>query len=102
MSLLIEIQAQIAALQAQATEIKSRELNEKISMIKETMAAYGITVEQLQNKPAKSVAVKSANPAQPKYTGPNGESWSGRGLMPKWMSALVAEGHSKEEYLINK
>ncbi len=102
MSLLIEIQAKIAELEAQAAEIKSRELNEKISMIKETMVAYGITVEQLQNKPAKVASAKSANPAQPKYTGPNGESWSGRGLMPKWMSALVAEGHTKEEYLINK
>lgn len=34
------------------------------------------------------------------YQGPNGESWSGRGLAPRWITALEEEGHSKDEYLI--
>jgi len=101
----MDIQQQIAELQAQAAEIKSREFNEKLNMIKETMATYGITLEDLQGKTAKAprqVGSKSVNPAPAKYAGPNGESWSGRGLMPKWMTALVAENHTKDEYLINK
>jgi DNA-binding protein H-NS len=102
MSSLIDIQKQIAELQAKADEIKTREFNEKVAMIKETMATYGITVEDLQGKPAKTSKVKSSSPAPTKYTGPNGESWSGRGLMPRWLAAIVAEGHSKEEYLIAK
>ncbi|MDD2880585.1 MAG: H-NS histone family protein [Rhodoferax sp.] len=105
MSSLIDIQKQIAELQAQEAEIKEREFNEKVIMIKETMASYGITVEDLQGKPAKATRVagtKSANPAPAKFKGPNGESWSGRGLAPKWMAALISEGHAKEEYLINK
>jgi DNA-binding protein H-NS len=36
----------------------------------------------------------------PKYQGPNGETWTGRGLMPRWMAALVAEGKSKEDFAI--
>jgi len=36
-----------------------------------------------------------------KFRGPNGEAWSGRGLMPKWLSALVAQGRSKEEFAIS-
>jgi len=102
MSSLIDIQNQIAELQAKAQEIKSREFNEKIAMIKETMLAYGISVEDLQGRPAKAGKVKSASSAPAKYTGPNGESWTGRGLMPRWLSALVKDGHSKEEYLIAK
>lgn len=82
--------------------MKAREFNEKVAMIKETMAAYGITIEDLQGKPAKTGKAKSSTPAPAKYTGPNGESWSGRGLMPRWLTALVAEGHAKEEYLIAK
>lgn len=35
-----------------------------------------------------------------KFRGPNGESWTGRGLMPRWLSALVAEGRRKEEFAI--
>jgi DNA-binding protein H-NS len=35
-----------------------------------------------------------------KYRGPNGETWSGRGLMPRWMATLVASGRTKEEFAI--
>lgn len=82
--------------------MKAREFDEKVAMIKETMAAYGITTEDLQGKSAKASRTKSSSPAPAKYTGPNGESWSGRGLAPKWLTALIAEGHAKDEYLINK
>lgn len=105
MSSLIDIQKQIAELQAQEAEIKAREFNEKVIMIKETMASYGITVEDLQGRSAKTPkasGAKSANPAPDKYRGPNGESWSGRGLAPKWLTGLIADGHAKDEYLINK
>jgi len=34
------------------------------------------------------------------YRGPNGETWSGRGLMPKWLAVLVQAGQSKETYRI--
>lgn len=33
------------------------------------------------------------------YYGPMGETWSGRGLMPKWLSVLVRNGTSKEAFL---
>jgi DNA-binding protein H-NS len=36
----------------------------------------------------------------PKYRGPGGETWAGRGAMPRWLKALVKEGHSIEEFLI--
>ncbi len=106
MSSLVDIQKQIAELQAKAAEIKARELAEKVAMIKETMLSYGITFEDLQG--SKSVRVpkvagtKSSNPAPVKFSGPNGETWSGRGLAPKWMTALINAGRIKEEFLINK
>jgi DNA-binding protein H-NS len=49
---------------------------------------------------ADSGAKKTAKPVEAKYRGPNGESWSGRGLMPKWMRALVAEGKSKQDFAV--
>ena len=36
----------------------------------------------------------------PKYRGPNGETWTGRGLQPRWLSALVAEGRTPEEFAV--
>ena len=36
----------------------------------------------------------------PKYRGPNGETWTGRGRMPRWLTALTQAGHEASEYLI--
>jgi DNA-binding protein H-NS len=47
-------------------------------------------------KPRGDTGVKHAA----KYRGPNGEEWSGRGRMPKWLAALEAEGRGREEFLI--
>jgi hypothetical protein len=34
------------------------------------------------------------------YRGPNGETWTGRGLMPRWLTVLVKEGQDKENFRI--
>ena len=117
MSNLIELQGQIEKLQKQANDIKAREFDKTVADIKAQMLAFGITVKDLtatkatgkgKGKAAKTVratkansgAKKAAKPVEAKYRGPNGESWSGRGLMPKWMQALVAEGKSKQDFAI--
>ena len=38
----------------------------------------------------------------PKYRGPGGETWAGRGATPRWLAALLKEGHSVEEFAIAK
>jgi DNA-binding protein H-NS len=40
-------------------------------------------------------------PVEAKYRGPNGELWSGRGRMPKWLHAAEAEGQPRDSFLIN-
>jgi len=40
------------------------------------------------------VAPKYRNPANPE------EVWSGRGMAPRWMAAYLAQGKSKDEFLI--
>lgn len=44
--------------------------------------------------PAKGIKVK------PKYRGPKGETWAGRGMRPIWLAALIKKGHKLEEYAI--
>ena len=48
----------------------------------------------------KAATAKSGASVAAKYRGPNGETWSGRGLMPRWLSALVAQGQAKDSFLI--
>jgi DNA-binding protein H-NS len=40
-------------------------------------------------------------PVEAKYRGPNGELWSGRGRMPKWLHAAEAEGKPRDNFLIS-
>ena len=115
MSNLVNIQSQIEKLQKQASEIKAREFHTTVADIREKMQAFGITVKDLQKAsvskkvavqlPAKKRASASAKkatgaPVAAKYRGPEGQTWSGRGLKPRWMAALIAQGHTKEEFII--
>ena len=37
----------------------------------------------------------------PKYRGPKGETWSGRGLKPRWLTAAMNEGKELQDFLID-
>jgi len=117
MNNLVDIQNQIQKLQKQASEIKSREFDKTVQDIRAKMAAFGITVKDLQaaasgggkgrGKTKVAVQPKAASSKKKagavvaaKFRGPNGEVWSGRGLTPRWLSALVAQGKTKEEFAI--
>src|SRR4051812_46961111 len=109
MNNLVDIQLQIQKLQKQASEIKDREFDKTIQDILSKMQAFGITVKDLQTantagrkgrgkastpgqaKAAGAKSKKSGAVVAAKYRGPNGESWSGRGLTPRWLSTLLAD-----------
>jgi DNA-binding protein H-NS len=38
----------------------------------------------------------------PKFRGPEGETWAGRGARPRWLSALIKQGHKLNEFAISK
>ncbi|NCN96372.1 MAG: H-NS histone family protein [Rhodoferax sp.] len=106
MTSLIDIQKQIAELQKQAEEIKAQEFNKTVQEIKDKMAAFDITLADLQGgkirlrKAVTGKTGKTGTPAPIKYRGPNGETWTGRGLMPRWLAAFVALGKSKESFAV--
>lgn len=103
MNNLIEIQNQIEILQKQAAEIRAQEFDKTVQEILAKMNAFGITLKDLDaskgGRPRK-VTATGGKPAAAKFRGPNGEAWSGRGLTPRWLSALLASGRTKEEFAI--
>jgi DNA-binding protein H-NS len=38
----------------------------------------------------------------PKYRGPSGETWAGRGAKPRWLVAVIKEGKKLDDFLIGK
>ena len=121
MNNLVDIQSQIDKLQKQASEIRVREFDKTVQDILAKMNAFGISVKDLQSKRGASgrrgsvkltktagkggakraPSKKAGTVVAPKFRGPNGETWSGRGLMPRWLSALVATGKTKEQFAIS-
>nr|WP_295772455.1 H-NS histone family protein [Rhodoferax sp.] len=115
MNNLVDIQIQIEKLQKQASEIKGREFDKTVLDIRAKMQAFGITVKDLQVPAGRKGRGKAKTLAQPKavgvkkkagavvaakFRGTNGETWSGRGLTPRWLSTLLAQGRTKEEFAI--
>lgn len=118
---LIDIQSQIEKLQKQASDIRAREFDKTVQDIVAKMQAFGISLKDIQAEVARGTKTRSKTKAAPKaskskapkaaqgtrgstvaakYRGPNGETWSGRGLTPKWLASLVASGKTKEEFAI--
>ena len=108
MPTLQELKDQIADLQRQADELHRRESNEAIETVKELVAKYGLTAEQIglgassRARGAKPTAAKTAKPLRagagvPKYIDPDsGKTWTGFGKPPAW----IAEAEDRSAFLI--
>jgi len=94
-----ELQKLIKDAQAELEAKQAGMRKQVIAQIKELAASIGVTVEitdeKKSRKASSSVSAKYANPANPS------ETWTGRGLAPKWMKALTDQGRNKDEFLIN-
>jgi DNA-binding protein H-NS len=87
---LFQLRDEIGALLKSRAEDLQRELNRLTGgLVAHEGSAKG---ERKSKKPTKKVA--------PKYRGPNGETWSGRGLKPRWLTAEINSGKQLEDFLI--
>jgi DNA-binding protein H-NS len=101
--------AELMALIAAAQERKDKKLEiarvELAREIREKVAALGLTVEQvLLSTPSEGKSPKkraTSGKVRVKYRGPNGEEWTGRGRLPKWVAAQEATGRKRDEFLVS-
>jgi DNA-binding protein H-NS len=49
-----------------------------------------------------SRSVLKGRKVPPKYRGPSGETWAGRGARPRWLAAAIKGGKKLDDFLINK
>ncbi len=97
MSTLEEIQEKIKILQNEADTIRKSEFTQALTAIKGMMAKHGIMLSDLRETAQKS---GSRSPVAIKYRGPNGETWTGRGMTPVWLKALIEEGQAKTSFAV--
>jgi DNA-binding protein H-NS len=92
------------ALEKQIQEAQRAARGDALAKIRELMTTHGLTLADLTAKggfavkaetpsTTKKVAAKYRNPA-------TGETWTGRGLKPKWLAQALTEGKSLDEFLL--
>lgn len=104
MATLQELMAQREALEQQIENTKKQERGDAIEKVKALMAEYGLTVADLGSRgaPAKPKKAKSSgNKVAAKYRNAStGETWSGRGLQPRWLKAALASGRKLSDFAV--
>jgi DNA-binding protein H-NS len=95
-----ELLAQKAALEKQIEAARKHARQDAVAKVKALMAEYGLSVSDLTVKSPGRPGTKGGKVA-PKYRNTaTGETWSGRGLQPKWLKAAMASGRKIEDFAV--
>lgn len=116
---LAQIKRQIAKLQHEAQTIESKERTDVIKRIREAIAHYALSTDELFATPAgrkrsgKVVPAKATRASRPsaksasqgrkvapKYRDSAGNTWSGRGSKPRWLVAALSEGKTLDQFAL--
>lgn len=96
-----ELLAQKEVLDREIESTKKRERTEAIEKVRTLMAEYGLTASDLTSKSTGKSASSAGKKVAAKYRNTStGESWSGRGLQPKWLKAALAAGRKLEDFAV--
>ena len=102
MATLQELLAKKEELDREIEQTKKRERAAAIARVHALMAEYGLALADLsaRSAPAKP-APNTGSKVAPKYrNSATGETWSGRGLQPKWLKAALAAGRQLGDFTI--
>ena len=105
---LIENGADVESAKARLAEIDAERLTKRaqvIASVRETIQAYELSATDLGFVGKTSLKQRAVgdkrNVVAPKYQDPDsGKTWTGRGKSPAWLSAQLAAGREKQEFLV--
>lgn len=97
----MEIQSQIEALKEEAKAAREAEIAEVLEDVRQKVAAYGLTPQDVFGRKRVAKGTKAASPAKPaaavKYRDPkSGATWSGKGRAPGW----IAKARNRDKFLV--
>ncbi len=97
-----DLMAQKAALEQQIAEMQRAERGEAVAKVKAMMAEYGLTLADIGSSSKAAAAPKKATAkvAAKFHNAATGDTWSGRGLKPKWLTAALASGRALSEFAV--
>jgi DNA-binding protein H-NS len=100
-----ELMAQKEALERQIDQTRNQARSEAIEKVRALMAEYGLTPADLGGKTAAKTARQTKSQGGGKVAAKyrnasTGETWSGRGLQPRWLKAALASGRKLSDFAI--
>jgi DNA-binding protein H-NS len=104
MSSLQDLLAQRAEIEKKIFDVQREERADAIAKVRALLAEFGLTAADISGKAS---AVRASGAAKPtgkvaiKYRNAStAETWTGRGLQPKWLKAALASGAKIEDFLV--
>lgn len=96
-----ELLAQKAAIESQIAEAQRTERADAIARVRALMAEHGLSLADLSARGTTAKKPRAGGKVAPKYrNAATGETWSGRGLQPKWLKAALASGKKIGDFTI--
>jgi DNA-binding protein H-NS len=96
-----DLLAQKAAIEKQIADTMRAERAEAVAQVRALMAQYGLTAADIGGKAAPAAKRTGTSKVAAKYRDPaTGDSWSGRGLKPKWLAAALASGRTLADFAV--
>ena len=94
-----ELLAQKAAIEQQIADAQRAERAGAVAQVRALMAEHGLTMADLSSKAA-TVKRTGAKVAAKYRDGATGNTWSGRGLQPKWLKQAPASGKNISDFAL--
>lgn len=95
-----ELANMMANVQRALKEKQNSKRREVLTKIREMAASIGVGIEVIESE--KPVTGKRGGKVAPKYRNPNDpeQTWTGRGMKPRWLQGLMDQGHDQTEFQI--
>lgn len=95
---LTDLLAQKAVLEEQIATAQREERQAAIAQVKSLMAEHGLTMADLSSRTKPKAG---GGKVAPKYRDKaSGDTWSGRGLQPRWLKAALASGKKLSDFAV--
>ncbi len=75
------------------------ELEKQLARMDKTVAVSRVERDGRRRRGASTLRGRKI---APKYRGPSGETWAGRGAKPRWLVTAIKEGKKLDDFLIDK
>jgi DNA-binding protein H-NS len=96
-----DLLAKKAELEKQIEDTRRQEKADAIAQVRSLMAEHGLSTADLSLRNKASSKAGTGRKVPAKYRDPaTGNTWSGRGLQPKWLRAALSSGRKLADFAL--